>query len=112
MAKKPAKRVIIPRRPYPGSRPLSLPPKPRKLRRTWPYVLLMLGGWGVIGGGIFLSHYLSGLHDVRNLMISGPSQNISILDVHKRLIARRRFARGRTVQVEGLPAYVSNAFIA
>jgi len=112
MAKKPAKRVIIPRRPYPGSRPLSLPPKPRKRRATWPYVLLMLGGWCVIGGGIFLSHYLSGLPDVRNLMISGPSQDITILDVHHRLIARRGLTQGRIVRVEDLPDYVPNAFIA
>jgi len=112
MAKKPARRVIIPRRPYAGSRPLSLPPKPRKRRGTWPYVLLMLGGWGVILAGIFISHYLSGLPDVGNLMISGPSQDITILDVHHRLIARRGLTQGRIVRVEDLPDYVPNAFIA
>jgi len=75
-------------------------------------VLLMLGGWGVILGGIFFSHYLSGLPDVRNLMISGPSQDITILDVHHRLIARRGLTQGRIVRVEDLPDYIPNAFIA
>jgi penicillin-binding protein 1A len=75
-------------------------------------VLLMLGGWGVILGGIFFSHYLSSLPDVRNLMISGPSQDITILDVHRRLIARRGLTQGRIVRVEDLPDYVPNAFIA
>ncbi len=109
MAKKPAKRVIIPRRPYAGSRPLSLPPK---RRGSWPYVLLVLGGWSVVFAGILVAHYLSGLPDVGNLMISGPSQDITILDDHGRLIARRGLTQGRQVRVEDLPDYVPNAFIA
>jgi penicillin-binding protein 1A len=114
MAKKPGKPVIIPRRAASGAR--RAPPRAsapgRKPRATWPYVLLMLGGWGVILGGIFFSHYLSSLPDVRNLMISGPSQDITILDVHRRLIARRGLTQGRIVRVEDLPDYVPNAFIA
>ena len=100
MAKKPAKTVII-RNQRAAPSPLRKSSAPgRKPRATWPYVLLMLGGWGVILGGIFFSHYLSGLPDVRNLMISGPSQDITILDVHKRLIARRGLIQGRIVRAE------------
>src|SRR3954470_15076214 len=112
MAKKPAKTVIIRNQRAAPSPPRKSSAPGRKPRATWPYVLLMLGGWGVILGGIFFSHYLSGLPDVRNLMISGPSQDITILDVHHRLIARRGLTQGRIVRVEDLPDYIPNAFIA
>jgi penicillin-binding protein 1A len=84
----------------------------RKSRATWPYVLVMLGGWALIFGGIFFSHFLSTLPDVRNLMVSGPSQDITILDDRGRQIARRGLTQGAMVRVEDLPAYVPNAFIA
>jgi penicillin-binding protein 1A len=88
-------------------------PKPKPKRRaTWPYVLLMLAGWGLIFGGIFFSHFLSGLPDVGNLMVAGPSQDITILDDRGRLIARRGLTQGQMVRVEDLPDYVPNAFIA
>jgi hypothetical protein len=64
-------------------------PAKSKARATWPYVLMMLGAWGLIFGGLFFSHFLSSLPDVRNLMITGPSQDVTILDDHGRLIARR-----------------------
>ncbi|HJT43525.1 MAG TPA: PBP1A family penicillin-binding protein [Rhizomicrobium sp.] len=115
MAKKPSKpnlsraRGSGARQRTPGQAPP--PPKP-KPRATWPYVLVMLAGWGVIFGGIFFSHFLSSLPDVGNLMISGPSQDITILDDRGRQIARRGLTQGRMVQVEDLPDYVPNAFIA
>src|SRR6478609_7276309 len=115
MAKKPAKSVNIPRRPYAGGRTAQSAPPPAKKRRpraTWPYVLLMLVGWGVIFGGIFFSRFLSGLPDVGNLMVAGPSQDITILDDHGRLIARRGLTQGQMVRAEDLPDYVPNAFIA
>src|SRR4051812_39401075 len=87
------------------------PPKPRR-RATWPYVLLMLGAWGLIFGGIFFSHFLSNLPDVGNLMVAGPSQDITILDDRGRLIARRGLTQGQMVKVEDLPDYVPGAFIA
>ena len=112
MAKKPAKSANIPRRPHAGSRPSPpAPPKP-KSRATWPYVLVMLGGWGVIFGAIFFSHFLSGLPDVGNLMVNARSQDVTILDDRGRLIARRGLTQGRMVRVEDLPDYVPNAFIA
>ena len=112
MAKKPAKPVIIRSKRASGAAASSSPPPKRKARSTWPYVLLMLGGWAVILIGIFFSHYLSGLPDVGNLMISGPSQDITILDDRGRLIARRGLTQGQMVREEDLPDYVPNAFIA
>ena len=99
--KKPAKArrsAQIP--PHGASRPAGAlaapapPPKRRKPRATWPYALMMLGAWGAIFGGLFLSHFLSGLPDVRNLMVSGPSQDVTILDDQGRLIARRGLTQG------------------
>lgn len=96
-----------PRAPVPDD-----PPPPPRRRSTWPYVLLMLAGWGVIFGGIFFSHFLSSLPEVGNLMVAGPSQDITILDDHGRLIARRGLTQSRMVRAEDLPDYVPNAFIA
>jgi len=116
MGKKPAKPVNIPRRRIahnvPRAASPAAPPRPRKPRATWPYVLLMLGGWGLIFGAIFFSHFLSSLPDVGNLMVSGPSQDITILDDRGRLIARRGLTQGRMVRAQDLPDYVPNAFIA
>src|SRR5580698_1403116 len=119
MGKKPAKPA--PQKPSPGTfrpgagkpghaRPASAP-KPKR-KATWPYVLVMLGAWGVIFGGLFFSQFLSSLPDVRNLMISGPSQDVTILDDRGRLIARRGLTQGAMVKAEDLPGYVPNAFIA
>jgi len=72
----------------------------------------MLAAWGLLFGAIFFSHFLSSLPDVRNLMVAGPSQDITILDDRGRLIARRGLTQGAMVPVEDLPDYVPNAFIA
>jgi penicillin-binding protein 1A len=120
MGKKPVKPAASgPRRRSPNgtSRPATAhaapaaPPR-RKPRATWPYILVMLGGWGLIFGGLFFSHFLSSLPDVRNLMISARSQDITILDDRGRQIARRGLTQGRMVRAEDLPDYVPNAFIA
>ena len=72
----------------------------------------MLGAWALIFGALFFSHFLSNLPDVGNLMVSGPSQDITILDDRGRQIARRGLTQGQMVKTEDLPDYVSNAFIA
>ena len=110
MARKPAKAVSIPRKAPGGGR--AAPPPQRKPRATWPYVLLMLGAWGVIFGAIFFSHFLSNLPDVSNLIVKGRSQDITIVDDRGRLIARRGLTQGQMVRTEDLPDYVPNAFIA
>ena len=124
MAKKPGKPAASGSRaaarsvpPNSASRPAAAhadsAPAPKARRRaTWPYVLMMLGAWGLIFGGLFFSHFLSNLPDVGNLMISGPSQDITILDDRGRLIARRGLTQGQMVRAEDLPSYVPNAFIA
>jgi penicillin-binding protein 1A len=86
------------------------PPPPKA--RTWPYILTMLAAWGLIFGGLFFSHFLSNLPDVHNLLVAGPSRDITILDDRGRQIARRGLTQGRMVAVEDLPDYVPNAFIA
>src|SRR6266478_9554434 len=97
MGKKPANPAARPRKRATNGAPRAAspasPPR-RKSRATWPYVLLMLGGWSLIFGAIFFSHFLSGLPDVGNLMVSGRSQDITILDDRGRQIARRGLTQG------------------
>src|ERR1700761_328503 len=103
------------------SRPAPMPefddkddfePAPPRRKRVWPYAFLMLLVWGGIFGAIVWSHSLSDLPDVSNLLAAPPSRDITILDDQGRLIARRGLVQGAKVQVENLPAYVPNAFIA
>ena len=114
MGKKPTKSTAIPKRRIAHNVPQPSKPQAGRKRRgsTWPYVLLMMCGWAVIFAGLLFSHYLSGLPDVGNLMVSGPSQDVSILDDRGRLIARRGLTQGRMVRAEDLPDYVPGAFIA
>jgi penicillin-binding protein 1A len=72
----------------------------------------MLIGWFVIFGAIFWSHFLSQLPDVKNLLVNGPSRDVTILDDHGRMIARRGLTQGAMVRAQDLPSYVPNAFIA
>ncbi|HSM95788.1 MAG TPA: biosynthetic peptidoglycan transglycosylase, partial [Rhizomicrobium sp.] len=81
-------------------------------RRSWPYVLALLFAWGLIGGAVFFSHWISELPDTRGLLAKGPSHDLTILDVHGRQIARRGLTQGTMVDVANLPPYVPNAFIA
>ncbi|MEP6830783.1 MAG: PBP1A family penicillin-binding protein [Rhizomicrobium sp.] len=87
------------------------PEEPRR-RRFWPYVLVMLLVWGVMFGAIVWSRFISDLPDVRNLMATAAPRDVTILDDHDRLVARRGLTQGATVNVESLPSYVPNAFIA
>jgi penicillin-binding protein 1A len=88
------------------------PKKPARKRRSWPFLLAILAVWGLIFAGMGFSHFLSGLPDVRNLMTAGPSQDVTILDDHGKLIARRGLTQGRMIAVAELPDFVPNAFIA
>ena len=81
-------------------------------KRSWPYVLALLLAWGLIGGAVFFSHWISELPDTRGLLAKGPSHDITIMDVHGRQIARRGLTQGTMVDVANLPSYVPNAFIA
>src|SRR4051794_20085930 len=88
------------------------PPRKPKKRRSWPYVFLMLVAWGAIFGAVFWSNFISELPDTNKLLIKDASHDVTILDVHGRLIARRGLTQGEQVDVSALPAYVPNAFIA
>jgi penicillin-binding protein 1A len=88
------------------------PYRPVRRRRVWPYVLVMLSCWGLIFGAILFSRFLSGLPDMKRLLLVPPSQDVTILDDRGRLIARRGLTQGALIDVEQLPAYVPNAFIA
>ncbi len=96
----------------PPPEPLDVVEPVRTRKRTWPYVLVMLLVWSLIFGALFVSHFLSSLPDVSNLMVAGPSRDITILDDRGRQIARRGLTQGRLVPVEAMPDYVANAFIA
>src|ERR1700759_2280260 len=87
------------------------PPPPRR-KSFWPLMLAMLVIWGGIFGAIAWSHFVSDLPDVRNLMTASNARDVTILDDHDQLVARRGLMQGATVHVEDLPAYVPNAFIA
>src|SRR6202012_2956400 len=88
------------------------PPPPPKRKAAWPFVLVMLLIWSAIFGAIFYSNFLSNLPDVKNLLVAGPTRDVTILDDRGRLIARRGFTQGQQVSVADLPPYVPNAFIA
>ena len=85
---------------------------PRRRRRTWPYLVILLLAWGTIFGGIFFSRFLSDLPDVSTLLTNGPSRDVTILDKAHRLIARRGLTQGVLIEVATLPPYVPNAFMA
>ncbi|HWY62774.1 MAG TPA: PBP1A family penicillin-binding protein [Rhizomicrobium sp.] len=91
--------------------PHDAPPR-RRRKAAWPFVLLMLTGWVLIFSAIFYSHFLSQLPDVKNLLSDGPSRDVTILDDHGRLIARRGVVQDKVVRAKDLPDYVPNAFIA
>src|SRR3569833_1069948 len=100
------------RRRHKAGPPRDDTPPPPKRRRAWPYALVMLLAWGVIFGAVGISHFLSGLPDVHNLLLTGPSRDVTILDDRGRLIARRGLVQGQLVKVADLPPYVPDAFIA
>src|SRR5215469_4773959 len=85
---------------------------PPKRKPLWPLMLVMLIVWGGIFGAIAWSHFVSDLPDVRNLLTSPNARDVTILDDHDQLVARRGLMQGATVKVEDLPPYVPNAFIA
>jgi penicillin-binding protein 1A len=93
-------------------RPPSQTQKKLKRKRAWPYAVALVLAWGMILGGVFFSRFLSSLPDVNSLLAHGPSQDITLLDDQGRLIARRGLTQGAMVQVDELPKYVPDAFIA
>ena len=76
------------------------------------YSLLAAAAWLFLLGGIFGSYALNDLPNTANLLVYEAKNDITILDVEGRLIARRGLTRAGNVAVEDLPPYVGRAFIA
>jgi penicillin-binding protein 1A len=87
-------------------------PRARRRRSALPVALLLLAVWALIFAAVFYSHFLSEMPDIKNLMTAPPSRDITVLDNHGGLIARRGLTQGGVVKAEDLPPYVTNAFIA
>ncbi|HWC64340.1 MAG TPA: hypothetical protein VG501_12000, partial [Rhizomicrobium sp.] len=74
-----------------------------------PIALLLLAAWALIFAGVFYAHFLSEMPDIKNLMTAPASRDVTILDSHGRLIARRGLTQGQMVRADNLPSYVPNA---
>ncbi|MBV9570539.1 MAG: PBP1A family penicillin-binding protein [Alphaproteobacteria bacterium] len=88
---------------------VALPPR---RRRSWPYVLVLVGLWGIIVGAAFVFHWMAELPDTSHLLLQSPSHDITLLDRRGRLIARKGLTQGAMVAARDLPPYVADAFIA
>src|SRR5215469_6744076 len=92
----------------PNRPPREAPPPPRKRKRTWPYLVVLLCAWGAIFGSVLYFRWISGLPDTANLLDKGTSHDITVLDDKGRIVARRGYTQGALVPVAELPAYVPN----
>jgi len=90
----------------------ALPPRKARRKRSWPYVIGLLCAWGVILGAAFVSHLISELPDIGHLPLAGASHDITMIDRHGYLIARKNLTQGAMINVRDLPPYVPAAFIA
>jgi len=95
-----------------SARPPIVALPPRRRARPLLFAIALVAVWGVIVTSVYLFHWLSDLPDARHLLLAAPSQDITILDSHGRLIARKGLRQGAMVDSRGLPPYVPNAFIA
>src|SRR5882724_5850713 len=90
--------------------PLDEPPKRGGSRLR---ITLIVGAiWLVFAGIILFSHWFSELPNTANLLAYEPGNDITVLDVKGRMIARRGLTQGEKIAVGELPDYVGNAFIA
>ena len=90
----------------------SPPDDPPPRRRSWLYVLFFLLAWVGILGGAFYMRWAAEVPDISGLMAKAPSHDVTILDIKGHFIARRGLTQGALVEVNALPPYVPNAFIA
>src|SRR5579871_3045663 len=76
-------------------------------------IALMLGGlWIVLLGVALFSYWISELPSTDSLAVYQPGNDVTLLDVQGRMIARRGLVQGASVAVAQMPEYVGNAFIA
>jgi penicillin-binding protein 1A len=92
----------------------ELPSYESEKRRPKRHVVVLLGVfWALFASSLVLSHTLfSELPDTANLLSYEPGKDVTLLDIKGRAIARRGLTQGALVNVDALPAYVGNAFIA
>jgi len=89
------------------------PPNPAPKRRSrLGAALIAAAAWAIFIGGVLVFHWFSQLPNTSNLFAYEPGNDISVLDVKGRMIARRGLTQGESVKVGALPPYVGNAFIA
>jgi len=88
-------------------------PEPPTRRRTMTRFVLLVGLiWGVLAGGVVTYSWISDFPDANNLLVYDPGNDVTLVDVEGRTIARRGHNQGQVVALDRLPAYVGNAFIA
>jgi penicillin-binding protein 1A len=88
-------------------------PEPPRRRRTMTRFVLLVGLiWAVLAVGAVTYSWISDFPDAANLLIYDPGNDVTLVDVEGRTIARRGHNQGQVVALDRLPAYVGNAFIA
>ena len=87
-------------------------PEPPR-RRSMTRLALIIGlTWAFIAGGAVVYSWISDFPDAANLLVYDPGNDITLVDVEGRTIARRGHNQGQVVALDKLPPYVGNAFIA
>ncbi len=84
------------------------PPRRSMLR----YTLAAAAVWLVLAGGLIVSHWIAELPDIAGLLVAPSKRDVTLLDIHDRVIARRGLTQGEFIAAAELPPYVTNAFIA
>ncbi len=87
-------------------------PEPPRRRTMTRFVLLVGLIWAVLAGGVVTYSWISDFPDAANLLVYDPGNDVTLIDVEGRTIARRGHNQGQVVALDRLPAYVGNAFIA
>ena len=97
-----------------AARPVDQEPpgKAPKFKLRLRTTLIVAAIWAVFVGGVLFAHWFSQLPNTANLFAYEPGNDISVLDVKGRMIARRGLTQGESIKVGELPPYVGNAFIA
>ncbi len=66
----------------------------------------------MLAGGAVVYAWISDFPDAANLLAYDPGNDVTLVDVEGRAIARRGNSQGQIVALDSLPAHVGNAFIA
>jgi penicillin-binding protein 1A len=86
--------------------------EPPRHRNGIRYSLIAGGAWMVFLAIVFSPYFFADLPNTTNLLTYDPRDDITLLDVDGKMIARRGLTHGEIVMVEDLPDHVANAFVA